>query len=124
MHFLHRIPKLDAEPREDIALPRVIFGIDARLHLFIIDNAHPKLFLRFRRVERLARSLNLRQELLPVRERVAEPIEDVFGLEVPERLELQPFGDVVFQLLDFGLDEHEWSLQRIVSELGELTKKK
>ena len=59
-----------------------------------------------------------------MRERVAELVEHVFGLEIPERLELQPFGDVVFQLLDLGLDKHEWSLQRIVCDLVELTKKK
>jgi hypothetical protein len=120
MHLLHRIPKLHAEPRENVALPRVVLGVHARLHLLVIDDAHSKLLLRFRRVERRACALDLRQELLPVCERVAESVEDVFCLEVPQRLELQPFGDVVFQLLYFGLDEHEWSLQRVVGELREL----
>lgn len=123
MHLLHRITKLHAEPRENVALPRVVLGVHARLHLLVIDDANPKLLLRLRRVERRARALDLRQELLPIGERVAEAVEDVFCLEVPERLELQPFRDVVFQLLDFGLDEHEWSLQRVISELRELEKR-
>ena len=123
MHLLHRITKLHAEPRENVALPRVVLGVYARLHLLVIDDANPKLLLRLRRVERRARALDLRQELLPIGERVAEAVEDVFCLEVPERLELQPFRDVVFQLLDFGLDEHEWSLQRVISELRELEKR-
>ena len=122
MHLLHRITKLHAEPRENVALPRVVLGVYARLHLLVIDDANPKLLLRLRRVERRARALDLRQELLPIGERVAEAVEDVFCLEVPERLELQPFRDVVFQLLDFGLDEHEWSLQRVIGELRELEK--
>ena len=123
MHLLHRITKLHAEPRENVSLPRVVLGVYARLHLLVIDDANPKLLLRLRRVERRARALDLRQELLPIGERVAEAVEDVFCLEVPERLELQPFRDVVFQLLDFGLDEHEWSLQRVISELRELEKR-
>jgi hypothetical protein len=122
VHLLHRIPKFHAEPREDVALPRVVLGVHARLHLLVINNADPELLLRLRRVERRARALDLRQELLPVRERVAEAVEDVFGLEVPERLELQPFRDVVFQLLDLGLDENEWLLQRVIGELCELGK--
>ena len=123
MHLLHRIPKLHAEPRENVSLPRVVLGVYARLHLLVIDDAHPELLLSLRRVERRARALDLRQELLPIGERVAEAVEDVFCLEVPERLELQPFRDVVFQLLNFGLDEHEWSLQRVISELRELEKR-
>jgi hypothetical protein len=57
-----------------------------------------------------------------VRERVPEPVEDVFGLQVPERLELEPFGDVVLQLLYFALYEREWALQRVVREARELQK--
>lgn len=37
-------------------------------------------------------------------EGVSEFVEYVFGFEVPEGLELEPFGDVVFELLDFGFD--------------------
>ena len=80
MHFLHRIPKLDAEPGQNIALPRVILGIHARLHLLIIHDAHAKLLLRLRRVERRPCTLDLRQKLLPVRERVPESVEHVFRL--------------------------------------------
>lgn len=97
MHLLHRIPELDAKTAEDIALPRVILSVDARLHLFVVDHAHAERFLRLGRVERRTRLLDLRQQLLPVRERVSESVEDVFCLKVPERLELQPFSDVVLE---------------------------
>ena len=120
MHLLHRITKLHAEPRENVALPRVVLGVHARLHLLVIDDAHPELLLSLRRVERRARTLDLRQELLPERERVAQPVEHVFRFEVPEGLELQPFGDVVFQLLHLALYECERALQRIVREAREL----
>jgi hypothetical protein len=95
VHFLHRITELDAKPGQNVSLPCVVPCVDARLDLFVIDDADAKLLLRLRRVERRARALDLRQELLPVRERVAQPVEDVFGLEIPEGLELQPFGHVV-----------------------------
>ena len=51
----------------------------------------------YRTAERRTRLLDLRQQLLPVRERVSESVEDVFCLKVPERLELQPFSDVVLE---------------------------
>ena len=120
VHFLHRIAELDAESRQNVALPRVVLGVHARLHLLVIHDAHAKFLLRLRRVERRARTLDLGQELLPQRERVAQAIEHVFRLEVPQRLELQPFGDVVFQLLYFDLYEREWALQRIVRKAREL----
>ena len=123
MHLLHRIPQFHAEPRENVALPGIVLGVHARLHLLVIDYADPELLLCFRRVEGRARALDLRQELLPIGERVAEAVEDVFCLEVPERLELQPFRNVVFQLLDLGLNQHEWSLQRVIGELRELEKR-
>ena len=88
--------------------------------LLIIDDAYTELLLRLRRVECRARALDLSQKLLPVCERIAEAVEHVFYLEVPQRLELRPFGDVVLQVLYIGLYEHEWSLQRVVGELGEL----
>ena len=80
MHFLHRITKFDAEPGQYIALPRVILGIHPRLHLLIVHDAHAKFFLRLRRVERRPCPLDLRQKLLPMRERVPESIEHVFRL--------------------------------------------
>ena len=97
MHLLHRIPQLDAKPTQYIPLPRIVLGVHPRLHLFIVHHTHPKAALRLRRVECRARFLDLGEELLPVCERVAEAVEDVFGFEVPEGLELEPFGDVVFQ---------------------------
>ena len=83
VHFLHRIAELDAEPGQDIALPRVILGVHARLHLLVIHDAHAELLLRLRRVERRARALDLGQKLLPMRERVPESVEHVFRLQVP-----------------------------------------
>lgn len=68
VHLLHRIAELDAEARQNVALPRVVLGVDARLDLLVIHDAHAKLLLRLRRVERRARALDLRQELLPERE--------------------------------------------------------
>ena len=83
MHLLRRIPELHTELRQDDPLPRVVLGVHPRLHLLIIDDAHAKLLLRLHRVERCARALNLRQELLPVCKEVAEAVEHVFCLEVP-----------------------------------------
>ena len=80
MHFLHRIAKLDAKPGQNIALPRVISGVHARLHLLIIHDAHAKFLLRLRRVERRPCTLDLRQKLLPMCERVPESVEHVFRL--------------------------------------------
>lgn len=116
VHLLHRVPELDAEAGEDVALPRVVLGVHARLHLLVVDDADPKGLLRLGRVERRARLLDLCEKLLPVRERVAEPVEDVFGLEVPERLELEPLGNVVFERLDLRLDERERLLEGCVGE--------
>ena len=120
MHLLHRIPQLHPESTQDVPLPRIVLCIHPRLHLLVVDHAHPKRFLRVRRVERRPRLLDFRQQLLPVRERVSEPVEHVFGFEVPQRLELQPFGDVVFQLLDFDLDQRERPLERGISEPRQL----
>lgn len=55
-----------------------------------------------------------------MREGVSEAAEDVFGFEVPEGLELEPFVDVVFQVLDFGFDEGERSGEGVVGELSDL----
>ena len=97
MHLLHRISELDAEATQDVPLPRVVLRVHARLHLLVVDHAHAERLLRLGRVERRTRLLDLRQQLLPVRERVSESVEDVFCLKVPERLELQPFSDVVLE---------------------------
>ena len=115
-HILHRISKLDAEPAENIALPSVILGIDPSLHLLVVDNACAESVLRLGGIEGCTSLLNLCEQLLPVRERVAEAVEDVFGFEIPEGLELEPFADIVFELLDFVLDEDEWSFQRGIRE--------
>jgi len=47
----------------------------------------------------------------------AEVVEYVFGLEVPEGLELESFGDVV---LHFDFDQRKRSLQGVVGEVGQL----
>ena len=95
MHLLHGHAQLGSEPVHNIPLPRIVLGIDPRLDLLVVDDAHPEALLRLRGVERRSSLLDLRQELLPVRERIPETIEHVFGFKVPEGLELQPLGDVV-----------------------------
>ena len=50
----------------------------------------------------------------------AEAVEDVFGFEVPEGLELKPFADVVAELLDFDFDEREWSFEGVIGEVCQL----
>jgi hypothetical protein len=58
---------------------------------------------------------------LPGCERVAEAVEDVFGFEVPEGLELEPFGDVGGEGTDSGFDEGEGSFEDgVVGEFREL----
>lgn len=120
MHLLHRVAQLDAEPAQNIALPRIVLGIHAGLHLLIVDNTDAERLLCVRRVECRARLLDLREQLLPVRERVAQAVEHEFGLEVPERLELQPFCDVLLELLHLALDQRERTLQRRVVKVCEL----
>ena len=61
--------------------------------------------------------------MLPVCERIAEAVEHVFGFEVPEGLELEPFGDVGLEGLDFELDEGEGPLEGVVLEVCELEDK-
>jgi hypothetical protein len=120
MHLLHRIPQLHPEPTQDIPLPRIILCVHSRLHLLVINHAHPKRLLRLGCIECRAGFLDLCEELLPVCEILAEAVEDVFGFEVPKGLELEPFGDVVSEVLDFDLDQGEWSLEGIVRETGQL----
>lgn len=107
VHLLHGVAELNAEATEDVTLPRVVLRVHARLHLLVVDDTHAKRLLCFRRVEGGACFLDLRQQLLPVAKVVAEAVEDVFGFEVPERLELEPFADVLLQLLNLGLNEGE-----------------
>jgi hypothetical protein len=45
----------------------------------------------------------------------AEPVEDKFGFEVPERLE--PFADVVSEVLHFDFGQRKWSLEGVVGEV-------
>jgi len=120
VHLLHRYAQLRPKPVHDIPLPRVVLGVDPRLHLLVVDDAHAEALLRLRGVERRTRLLDLCEELLPIRERVSEPIEHVFGLEIPQGLELQPLGDVVLELLDLVLDQCERPLEGIVRKLCQL----
>ena len=80
--------------------PRIIFRIHPCLHLLINNNTHPKRFLGIRCIKRRLRFLHFCKKLPPVRERVPEAVEHVFRLEIPEGLKLEPFADVVFDLLD------------------------
>jgi hypothetical protein len=114
MHLLHRHTQLGSEPVHNIPLPRVVLGINPRLDLLVVDDAHAEALLRLRGVERRTSFLDLCEELLPVRERVSEAIEHVFGFEIPEGLELQPLGDVVLELLDLVLDQRKRPLEGII----------
>ncbi len=53
-------------------------------------------------------------------EGVTEAVEDIFSFKIPKGLELEPFGDVVFELLDFGFDECEGAFQGVVGETCKL----
>ena len=114
VHLLHRHAQLRSKPVHDIPLPRVVLRVHPRLDLFVIDDTYPEALLGLGSVERRPSFLDLRQELLPVRERVSEAVEHVFGFEIPERLELQPLGDVLLQLLDLVLDQPKRVLEGII----------
>lgn len=120
MHLLHRHTQLSSEPVHNIPLPRIVLGIDPRLDLLVVDDAHPEALLGLRSIERRASFLDLCEQLLPVRERVSEAVEHVFCFKIPERLELQPLGDVVLQLLDLVLDQREWTLKGIIRKPRQL----
>ena len=120
VHLLHRYAQLGPKSVHDIPLPRVVLGVNPRLDLLVVDDAHAEALLRLRCVERRTCFLDLCEELLPVRERVSEPIEHVFGLEIPEGLELQPLGDVVLELLDLVLDQRERPLEGIIRKPRQL----
>ena len=47
----------------------------------------------------------------------AEVIEHIFGFEVPEGLELEPFGNTVSEVLCFDFNWGEWSLKGTVGEV-------
>ena len=107
VHLLHCITKLNTEPAQDIALPSIILGIHACLHLLIVNHTNTEVFLGLRSVEGRSSFLDLSKQLLPAGERIAESVENVFGFEVPQGLELQPLRDIVLQLLHFVLDKCE-----------------
>ena len=88
VHLFHRDAQLSPEPVHNIPLPRIVLGVNPRLNLFIVDDAHAEALLRLGGVERGTSFLDLCQELLPVRERVSKTVEHVFGFEIPEGLEL------------------------------------
>ena len=120
MHLLHRDAQLGTEPVHNIPLPPIVLGVNPRLNLLVVDDAYAKTLLRLRGVESRASLLDLCEELLPVRERVPEAVEHVFGFKIPEGLELQPLGDVLLELLDFVLDQGERTLEGIVRKLCQL----
>jgi len=120
MHLLHRYAQLSPEPIHNIPLPCIVLSINPRLYLLVVDDAHPEALLRLGSVERRASFLDFCEQLLPIRERVSEAVEDVFGFEIPERLELQPLGDVVLELLDLVLDQRERVLEGIIRKPCEL----
>lgn len=84
VHFLHCIPELHTEATEDVALPCVVLRIHTRLDLLIVYHTRPEVFLRFRRIERRSRFLDLREQLLPTSQRVSKSVEDVFRLKIPK----------------------------------------
>jgi hypothetical protein len=48
----------------------------------------------------------------------AEMVEEVFGFEVPEGLELEPFADVVSEVLYFDFDQGKQSLEGVVGKVS------
>ena len=109
MHLLHGIPQLHPKPTQNILLPRIILGIHLRLHLLVINRTHSERILDVSNVERAF--------LLPVCEIFAEAVEDVVGFEIPEGLELEPFADVVSEMLHFDFDQGKRTLESIVGEV-------
>ena len=109
VHLLHCITKLNTEPTQDIALPSIILGIHACLHLLIVNHTDTEVFLSFRSVEGRSSFLDLSKQLLPAGERIAKSVENVFGFEIPQGLELQPLRDILLQLLHLVLNEYERS---------------
>ena len=40
VHLLHSISELYTKATEDVTLPSVVLGVDARLNLLVVDNAN------------------------------------------------------------------------------------
>jgi hypothetical protein len=64
--------------------------------------------------------LNFHEQLLPVCEIITEAIEDIFGFKVPEGLKLEPFADVVSEVLHFDFDKGKRSLEGVIEKMGQL----
>ena len=75
MHLFHRHAQLGSEPVHNIPLPRIVLGVNPRLDLLVVDNAHAEALLCLGGVECRTSFLDLCEELLPVRERVPEAVE-------------------------------------------------
>ena len=119
MHLLHCVPQLDSKLTQYIPLPRITFRIRPRLHLLIINNAHPRRFLPLD-VSKVNRTFLISVRSCCPFARVPDAVEYVFGLEIPEGRELEPFADVVFELLDFMFDQGEGAIEGVVCETGQL----
>lgn len=116
MHLLDRNAQLAPETTQNLLLPRVVLGVHARLHLLIVHHCRSEPLLRRGGVERRSCLLDLRQELLPVAQSIPQPRKHMLGLEVPERLEAEPFGDVLSQLMYLAFDQREGSCQRFIAK--------
>ena len=114
MHLFHSHAQLGSEPVHNIPLPRIVLGVNPRLDLFVVDDAHPEALLCLRSVERRPGLLDLGEQLLPVRERVPKAVEHVFGFKIPEGLELQPLGHVLLKLLYLVLDQRKRMLEGVI----------
>ena len=120
MHLLHCVPQLDSKLTQYIPLPHITFRIHPRLHLLIINNAHSKRFLPLD-VSNINRTFLISVRSCCPFARVPNAVEYVFGLEIPEGRELEPFADVVFELLDFMFDQGEGAFEGVVCETGMMT---
>lgn len=120
VRLLHRGAELAAKAAENVALPGVVLGVDLALDLLVVDDGDSKRPGRLRVVERGASLADLEEELLPRGERLAEALVDVLGLEIPQRLELEPLVDVGRDLTELVLDESEGAFERAVGEGAEL----
>lgn len=70
VHLLHCVAQFHTEATEDIPLPRIVFGVNPRLHLLVVNDANTQRLLCVRGVEGRPCLLDLGEQLLPVRERV------------------------------------------------------
>lgn len=55
-----------------------------------------------------------------MRERIPKSVKYIFSFKIPQRLELKPFGNIVFKLLDFSFNQPEGFLESVIRKLGEL----